>query len=578
VENKMKKISITFLVGTLFILTDAIGQTLQEGINDYYAERYKGAKANFEKLLAANPNNIDANYWLGQTYIATRDIPGAREIYSKALMASANAPLLIVGMGQVELNEKKLSEATQHFETAITMTRGKKGDDPAILNAIGRAITNTYTDKEKTGDINYAVEKLEMASQRDPNSGEIFLNLGNAYLKAKPGEGGGRAFESYTKATATTPNFAMPYFRLAKLFASQRNWELFEKYLNDAIAKDPRFAPAYYELYYYKLGKLDFAGAQDMASKYIANSDPDPQADHFKAQTYWAEKKYGEAINISKQIITAAGNDTKARTYILLADSYLSKGDTPSAKQYIDIYFSKAKPEEITSVHTKMRADIYLATPGQEAAAVQYYTDAVNTDTVLLNKIDMAKKVATIFKSKKMYDKQIIFERMVLAIKPNPTLTDYFNTTIAYYFATKYDSSRVLALKMQELYPNEIYGFEWAFNNSKIMDTVKKDSIAVPDATKLLSFAEKDTAKFKKQYITTAAYLLDYYANDAKNGVKAMEYVDKMLLTDPTNQNLLDIKKKLEKSAKPVNQKNSGMIRKGTQQAKLTKKKDNNTG
>jgi cytochrome c-type biogenesis protein CcmH/NrfG len=580
VENKMKKISITFLVGALFIAADVTGQTVQDGINDYYAGRYKGAKANFDKLLAANPNNIDATYWLGQTYIANnKDIAGARDVYSKALMASANAPLLIVGMGEVELNENKLSEATQRFETAITMTRGKKGDDPAILNAIGRAITNTYTDKDKKGDINYAVDKLEQASQKDPNNGEIFLNLGNAYLKAKPGEGGGRAFENYTKATAVAPNFAMPYFRLSKLFGSQKNWELYEKYLNDAITKDPKFAPAYYELYYYKLGKLDFAGAQDMASKYIANSDPDPQADHFKAQTYWAEKKYDEAISISKQIITAAGNDTKARTYILLADSYLSKGDTSSAKQYIDIYFSKAKPEEITPVHLKIKGDIYLATPGQEDGALAAYMAAVNADTTLSGKIDLLNKLEVTFKARKLYDKQVAIERTILAIKPNPTLTNYFNATIAYYFATKYDSSRNLALKMQELFPNEIYGFEWAFNNSKIMDTVRKDSIAVPDASKLLGFSEKDTAKYKRQYNSTAGFLLGYYANDAKDGVKALEYLNKMLLMDPTNETLLKIKPQLEKSAKqPANQKSSGMRKQDSPDAKLTKPKETGTG
>ena len=55
-------------------------------------------------------------------------------------------------MGQVELKENKLSEARQRFEAAITMTRGKKGDDPVILNAVGRAITNTYnTKKRKVG-------------------------------------------------------------------------------------------------------------------------------------------------------------------------------------------------------------------------------------------------------------------------------------------------------------------------------------------------------------------------------------------------------------------------------------------
>src|ERR1700704_3989960 len=122
----MKKLSVTFLAAALLMITGIQAQTLAEGINDLYAERTKSAKAVFEKLLAANPNNIDATYWLGQTYIAMKDIAGARNIYSKALMASANAPLLIVGMGHVELNEKKTSEATQRFEAAITMTRGKK--------------------------------------------------------------------------------------------------------------------------------------------------------------------------------------------------------------------------------------------------------------------------------------------------------------------------------------------------------------------------------------------------------------------------------------------------------------------
>ncbi len=73
------KLSITFLVAGVFIMTSVRAQSLQEGVNDLYAERFKSAKATFEKLLAANPNNIEATYWLGQTYIATKDIPGARE-------------------------------------------------------------------------------------------------------------------------------------------------------------------------------------------------------------------------------------------------------------------------------------------------------------------------------------------------------------------------------------------------------------------------------------------------------------------------------------------------------------------
>src|SRR5687767_3029467 len=241
-----------------FLLTVGVinAQNVAGSINDIYAERFQTAKANLEKLVAANPNDIQATYWLGQTYIGSGDIAGAKAVYDKGLASSANAPLLLVGLGEVELNQGKINEARQHFETAITMTGSKKGNDPEILNAVGKAITNTYTDKEKKGDINFAVQKLTEASTSNTKDNvlkaDIFVNLGNALLDAKPGENGGQAFTNYQNAIQANPASAVPNYRMAMLFKTQKNWELFEKYLNDAIAKDPRFAPAYYELAYFK--------------------------------------------------------------------------------------------------------------------------------------------------------------------------------------------------------------------------------------------------------------------------------------------------------------------------------------
>jgi len=558
----MNKISITLMVACLLVVHAVHAQSLQDGVNDIYAERYKSAKATFEKLIAANPNNIDATYWLGQTHIAMGDIPGAKAVYDKALLASANAPLVIVGMGQVELNEKKVSEARQRFEAAITMTRGKKGDDPVILNAVGRAITNTYNTKDKTGgDINYAVEKLEAAAARDPKNADIFLNLGNALRKAKPGEGGGVAFTNYQKAVDANPNFPVPYYRMAQLFNTQRNWDLYEKYLNDAITKDPRFAPAYYDLYYYKLSRLDFNAAQDMATKYIANADPDPQAEHFKAQTYWAEKKYDDAINISKAIITKAGAQTKARTYILLADSYLSKGDTVSGRPYIDEFFARAKPEEIQPIHYRIKADIYSAVPGQDDLVYSAYMDAVNADTTIDGKVELLKQGAALFKKKGLREKEGDLWAMLVQTRPKISINDLFEATRAYYFGLAYPKSLDMATKMVENFPTEVYGYEWKFNNLKILDSSYTENKLVPAAIEYFEFTEKDTTKYKRQYLASAGFLLGYYANEAKDGAKALEYLNKMLLLDPANEALLKIKPQLEKSAKQPSPKSSSSNR-----------------
>ena len=524
----MKKISITFLVAGLLFVSAIQAQSIQDGVKDLYAERYKSAKATFEKLLAANPNNIDANYWLGQAYIEMDDIAGAKNIYNKALLSSANAPLLIVGMGQIELKENKLSEARQRFEAAITMTRGKKGDDPAILNAVGRAITNSYNTKDKTGgDINYAVEKLEAAAQRDPKNAEIFLNLGNAYRKAKPGEGGGPAFTNYQKSVEVNPNFPVPYHRMAQLFFTQRNWELYEKYLNDAVAKDPRFAPAYYDLYFYKLSKLDFNAAEQFAKKFIESSDPDPQNDYLRVQTLWAKKDFDGAIQGAKDIIAKAGPTTKARVYKLIADSYLQKKDTAAAKEFVDQFFAKAKPEELTPMDYQMKASAYSIIPGQEDVVLNSYKEGIKADTVLENKIDLLKKGAAFFATKKQYDKESQLQQLILETKPNLTVNDYFAAGIANYRAKEYAKSYEIFKIVAEKYPEQEFGWEWMHNTASVIDSVKKDSIALPAALKLLEFAQKDTAKYAKQ-ISNSSYFLATYYLEKEDKRKAIDYLKMM--------------------------------------------------
>ncbi len=75
----MKKFSIAFLVTALLAFSGVgMAQSLQDGINDLYAERFKSAQSTFEKLVAANPNNIDAIYWLGQTFIEADNVPAAK--------------------------------------------------------------------------------------------------------------------------------------------------------------------------------------------------------------------------------------------------------------------------------------------------------------------------------------------------------------------------------------------------------------------------------------------------------------------------------------------------------------------
>jgi len=94
----MKKTMFAILA-SVSLVSVSKAQTVQEGLGHLYADRWQSAVGVFQKLLAQNPNNIEASYWLGQTYFDMDENDKAREVYDKGLAASNNAPLLLVGKG-----------------------------------------------------------------------------------------------------------------------------------------------------------------------------------------------------------------------------------------------------------------------------------------------------------------------------------------------------------------------------------------------------------------------------------------------------------------------------------------------
>jgi len=85
--KEMKK--TLFTLCSVFLLANLKAQSIQEGVNHLYADRFKNAEQTFQKLLAVNPNNADAIYWLGQTYLDRDDNEAARQLYDKHLLQMA---------------------------------------------------------------------------------------------------------------------------------------------------------------------------------------------------------------------------------------------------------------------------------------------------------------------------------------------------------------------------------------------------------------------------------------------------------------------------------------------------------
>ncbi len=558
----MKKATITFL--TIFFVFSAWmrAQTIPEGINHLYAKRDKSAEGVFKKLLEINPNNLDAIYWLGQTYFNMDDNAAARQVYEKALATNGSAPLILVGIGHADLLDNKANDARQHFDAALAASHTSKGDDPIVQTAIGRAIVDS-----KTGDFNYAIQLLEAATLKDPKNTETLLQLGNAYRKANPGEGGGEAFKRYKKALEVNPNFAAASLRLAKLFESQKNWEFVLQYLNEAVVKDSRFSDAYYELFYYFFYRGNYPEAEVQLNKFIESKTPetDPKDQFLYAQLCWARKDFNCAVDKAENVVSALGDKTKPKVYRLLTDADFQKGDYVNAKKYSDLFFQKRKSDDITIYDYQLRADIIGKTGGTDEEVLNTYLESTTVDTLANLKIDLLKKGIVYFRDKKVYDKQTLLITKMMDLKPKPTINDYFDLMKSYYDADNYGKSRDVALLMRDQFADQVYGYDWSFKNAARIDTVKRDSIAIPDAQKLYEFSQKDTVKFRNQYFNSVRFLGGYYYN-ARDKENALVFLQKWHDVDSANasaiQGYIESIKKM--SSNPPGTKPPGANPKGT--------------
>jgi tetratricopeptide (TPR) repeat protein len=535
----MKK-SASLLIFSALLTITAFAQNIQEGVNHVYAERYASAKATFEKMIAANPNNMEATYWLGQTHIANNNVTAARQVYEKALASNGNAPMVLVGMGHVELIEGKTNEARQRFEAAISMSRGKKGDDPAVLNAIGRANVESTT-----GDVAYAISKLTAASQLAPTNGEIYINLGNAYRKAKDG---GQAVTAYTKALPT--NAALANYRMARVYETQRNWDVVTDYLNRAIAADPKFAPAYLRQYVYNLfHKGDYTAADEWAKKFITVADQSVQNEYFRAQSLFQQKNYNEAIQIGKSILGQTKEAVNPSVYRLMAYSYLETKDTSAAKQYVDQLFANAQKDEFVAKDYTLKATIYAKERPEEV--VQIYMDAAQDDTtnrgkllILQEAIDWAKSTG-----RKIPEADLRLQAFKLTPSPNPAVL--FQIGLPYYQGGAFKKADSVFTAYSVALPDSIYGHYWSALSRLQLDPSMEQGLAVDPYQKTLEIAQRD-ARFKSMGVQSVLPLAGYYNNVKKDKETAIMYLKKGLELDPENVNFQKTLQVLQTPSKPA--------------------------
>ena len=518
-----------------------LAQSVDQGKKFFYYERWRSAQETFEKVLAANPNNIDAVYWLGQTLLEQKDSVGAKNLYQKSLTQNGNAPLLLAGMGQIELMEGKSNDARQRFETAITLTKGKEVD---VFNAVGRANVEA-----RSGDANYAIEKLNQATTvknfKDP---ETYILLGDAYRKLIDG---GNAVQSYNKAFVLDPKLAEAKYKIGKVYLTQGNKDYFLPAFEEAVQLDPAYTPAYYELFYYWYYR-DVNKAAPLLDKYIANADQGPEMEYLKTDFLFASGKAAEARTKAEGLIAQYGEKVNPRMYRLVAFAADTLQDANAAKTAMNTFFAKATPEQpIRPTDYEELARINTKIPGAEAEVFANLQKAVELDTVVANKLKYIAKAAALAKAKGDRNQEATWLGIAYRMDPNPSQRDLYNYGFAHYQAKNVDSAYALFKLYEEKYPNEIYGYLWTARAMRDKDTALEMGLAAPEYAQLAEQAKRiDSVKFKAQIIESYGVLAGYQNNVKKDKDSAIMYLEKILEIDPANKTAPQFLEALKKSGK----------------------------
>ncbi len=295
------------LVAVVMLMSNfVIAQSVQEAKKFIYYGRYQSAKEALEKVVAGNPADVEATYWLSQVHLEQNNLEGAKAVLRKGMEgANGSNPLLLVAMGQTELREGKVNDARQRFETAISLSKAK---DINVLNAIGKA------NLEKSGDAAYGIEKLKLATQikgfKEP---DVYINMGDVYRKLLDGGG---AVSSYQNALMVDPKYAAAKYKIAKVYLTQGNdqKEIFLKNFDEAIAMDPNYGPAYYDLYVYHFLR-DVNKSTTYFNQYKPLADKGPALDYEEASLKFASADYKGAIAKADELLASQGANADNRLY-----------------------------------------------------------------------------------------------------------------------------------------------------------------------------------------------------------------------------------------------------------------------
>jgi tetratricopeptide (TPR) repeat protein len=552
-----------YVVGFLLI-TSCIqvihAQDLHSAIRLTRSERFSEASSVFRTLLSQSPNDGDLYYFFGSNYlqkyfsdtatISFKEMAdSAAGLFQKGIQADPKNPSNYVGLGEIALVQKNMTDANQYYSKAMALLPSKTNKTSTITPEKQAQIliwmASGYV-KAMIYDTAKVFGWLRMAEKLDYKNYDLYIVKGDAYILLL--NEGSKAITNYNMASYYNPQSPLAKLRVGQLWLRARNYKDALNYYYEVIKIDSLFAPAYRELGFL----LSKSGRNEEAKKYFykflkLNAGNVTARIQF-INTLLDLEDYKEAITQINEIYQS--DTTKNDLNRALAYSYYETGQYDKGLIYVKKFLNRAKPEKIRPSDYVYYGRLLSKNKMDSLAAINLLK-AYDLDT---SRSELLSEAAFSYNRMKNYNKSIeIYSQKIQLKKANAM--DYYNLGKVYYNVQNWVKADTMLAILNEMQPDYLQGLLWrARTRSNRDSTDEKGNNVTGLATHLyetvLEKTQSDTVKYNKERFEALDYLAYYHLSQfyknpklKDDGQKAMDFYTRMILINPNDEKSLNLKK-----------------------------------
>lgn len=561
--------SIIVAIATSNIL---FGQSIKDAERFARNEQFEDAENVYNQLIAKKPKDGNNYYYAGINLVNKGDSLGAIQMFDNGLVNGPKCKLVLVGKGLMALKQGDQNAAENYFQQALDV---KKKLQLITNKEIGRAYLMIEYGSPET--LMAYAKKAEDYLNRSNLDFEAKLLLGDALMVINQKDLS-QSVQHFIVSGYEAPNDPRPLLKEAGVYRRVQNYELAKLRIQEALAKDVEFTPAYRQLadVYGLLNQNDSAIVY--YKEYLKRNN-NLTARRLYVEALYLNSKFDEAISEGNELLKQkeipsiygviayayVGKKECTEEEVKLAlnnfDQYEKKFVAPKKRSLLsrEMYFKaillfrdKQYAESFNLYNTVLKDTSKSTVAMYDAVQEQYFNLGTSLQKEMNAIADDTSAAASNEKLKIEGNMVDAFERSLKVIDLKKVKTGALNVRDLFYKGRCYNftNNNEEALKVYKeivkVDTNYISGYYLIATSSALVDQADTSGMVTKAYLKWMSKLDESAKVKYARDIENAYRNMAYYAQKNKNYEMASFYYGKVLEMKPDDASVIDVKKRID--------------------------------